>query len=67
MKYHLNLKLFKFSTGHTIRIFNLFNICALVLSKHFCRLISSKAYYKVCFEVRKIRPPFFMSIPTIKY
>ena len=39
-----------------------------VLEVHFSRLLSSKAYFKVCFEVQKIRSPFFfMSIPTIRY
>ena len=39
----------------------------IVLEVHFSRLLASKAYFKVCFEVRKFRLSFFISIPTIRY
>ena len=38
-----------------------------VLELHFSRLLSSKAYFKVCFEVGKIQLPFFHVNPTIRY
>ena len=38
-----------------------------VLELHFSRLLSSKAYLRVCFEVGKIQLPFFHVNPTIRY
>ena len=38
-----------------------------ILELHFCQLLSSKAYFKVCFEVQKFSCHFFMSIPTVRY
>ena len=38
-----------------------------VLELHFCKLLSSKAYFKVCFELQKFGCHFFMLIPIIRY
>ena len=38
-----------------------------VLELHFSRLLSSKAYFKVCFKCKNSVAIFFMSIPTVKY
>ena len=51
-------KLLKFFTGSAIGTFTLFNITTILL---YSIRISSKAYFKVCFEVRKILLPFFSS------
>ena len=45
----------------------LFSITTTVLELHFGRLLSSKACFKVCFELQNIRSSFFISIPSIRY
>ena len=39
----------------------------IVLEVHFSLLFSNKTYFRVCFMVCKIRSPFFMLIPTVRY
>ena len=60
-----------FCTCYTIWAFILFNTyyfnITTVLELHFSRLLSSKACFKVWFEVRNIRSPFLLSISTIRY
>ena len=38
-----------------------------VLELHYTQLLSSKAYFKVCFLSAKILQPIGMSVPIIRY
>ena len=66
-KIQLDFEIFKILYRLDFYFFDISEMLLIVLEVHFGLLFSNKAYFRVCFVMRKIISPFCCVVPTIRY